>query len=183
MIIFYYKILVHPGENIVRRKSIESSVTIPYEQTFRNLDKNRPAELGSPDEYAFNFCGCGWPHHLLIPRGSPEQENGGLHCQMFVMVSKYDDDHVEQDLNGACSDASAYCGIRNRLYPDKRNMGFPFDRPSIKNDGNLKEFLLPNMNVIDCKIIFIDEVVERGKHPGEKSDSSSEVKNEMKKSE
>lgn len=39
-----YKIPVNPGENIIRRKSIESTVTIPYEQTFRNIDKERPGQ-------------------------------------------------------------------------------------------------------------------------------------------
>lgn len=148
------------GENIIRRKSIESTVTIPYEQTFRNLDKQRP-EFGTPQEYTFNFCGCGWPQHMLIPRGRLASD-GGLDCQLFVMISKYDDDHVEQNIDGTCDEASAYCGIRNRLYPDKRNMGFPFDRPSIKNNDILKEFLLPNMNTVECKIIFTDEIIERG---------------------
>lgn len=79
------------------------------------------------------------------------------------MISNYDDDHVEQDLTGTCSNASAYCGIRDRLYPDKRNMGFPFDRVATKNDGELVDFLLPNMTVIDCKIIFNGAIIERTK--------------------
>lgn len=100
----------------------------------------------------------------LIPRGSPESDNGGFACQLFAMISNYDDDHVEQDLTGTCSNASAYCGIRDRLYPDKRNMGFPFDRvASSKNDGELIDFLLPNMNKVDCKIIFNDAIMERTK--------------------
>lgn len=33
---------VHPGENVVKRKSTESAVTIPYGQTFRNIDRERP---------------------------------------------------------------------------------------------------------------------------------------------
>lgn len=77
------------------------------------------------------------------------------------MISNYEDDRVEQDIDGTCSDASAYCGIRDRQYPDNRKMGFPFDRPSTKNDEKLNEFLLPNMKVIDCKIVFSDEVIER----------------------
>lgn len=96
-----------------------------------------------------------------MPRGSPITDNGGFDCQVFAMVSNYEDDHVEQDLSGTCSNASAYCGIRDRLYPDKRNMGFPFDRVATKNDGSLNDFLLPNMKVTDCKIIFKDETVER----------------------
>lgn len=55
---------VHPGDNIVRRKSTESTVAIPYEQTFRNIDNDKPPEPGTPNEYAFNFCGCGWPQHV-----------------------------------------------------------------------------------------------------------------------
>lgn len=98
---------------------------------------------------------------MLVPRGRLATDGGGLDSQLFVMISKYDDDHVEQDVNGACSEASAYCGIRNRLYPDKRNMGFPFDRPSATDDKVLTAFLLPNMKVADCKIIFTDEIVER----------------------
>lgn len=113
---------------------------------------------------------------MLIPRGRLASD-GGLDCQLFVMVSKYDDDHVEQDIDGTCSEASAYCGIRNRLYPDKRNMGFPFDRPNTKNDKALKEFLLPNMKVIDCKIIFNDEIIERGEKEASNENNKVDVKN------
>lgn len=115
---------------------------------------------------------------MLVPRGSPESDNGGLDCQLFVMVSNYDDDRVEQDLTGTCSNASAYCGIRDRLYPDKRNMGFPFDRIATKNNAGLNEFLLPNMNVVDCKIIFNDETMERMSKFNKKDDDSSETKND-----
>lgn len=152
-------------------------MTIPYEQTFRNIDKQRPGEVISREGYEYDFCGCGWPNHMLVPRGSPESDNGGFACQLFAMISKYDDDHVEQDLTGTCSNASAYCGIRDRLYPDKRNMGFPFDRVATKNDGELIDFLLPNMNVTDCKIIFNDENMER-MSPVNKKDESTDTKND-----
>lgn len=66
---------VHPGENVIRRKSTQSTVTIPYEQTFRNIDKDRPGgdQRGaggrlsefSREGYSYDFCGCGWPHHML----------------------------------------------------------------------------------------------------------------------
>lgn len=110
---------------------------------------------------------------MLVPRGAPESDNGGLACQLFAMVSNFDDDHVEQDLTGTCSNAMAYCGIRDRLYPDKRNMGFPFDRKATKNDGSLQEFLLPNMNAIDCKIIFKDTTVERASQRNTASDGKN----------
>lgn len=73
----------------MRRRSTESTITIPFERTFRNLDQNRPA-AGSAEELEFNFCGCGWPQHMLVPKGLPE----GLQSQLFVMVSDYELDRV-----------------------------------------------------------------------------------------
>lgn len=82
-------IKVNPGQNTIRRRSTESSVTIPFERTFRNLDQNRP-DAGTTDEAEFNFCGCGWPQHMLVPKGLP----GGLRCELFVMISNYEQDRV-----------------------------------------------------------------------------------------
>lgn len=58
---------VHPGENVIKRKSSESAVTIPYSQTFRNIDKERPGgpldqpggqlQQTSRESYEFDFCG------------------------------------------------------------------------------------------------------------------------------
>lgn len=70
------------GKNEIVRKSIDSSVTIPHEVTYRNLDNNRPADNTAAGA-AFNFCGCGWPHNMLIAKGSPE----GFQCQLFAMIS------------------------------------------------------------------------------------------------
>lgn len=78
---------VNPGQNTIERRSTESSVTIPYESTFRNLDLNRP--VGEALEQ-FNFCGCGWPQHMLCPRGRKE----GFPMELFVMISDYKDDVV-----------------------------------------------------------------------------------------
>lgn len=61
-------ISVRPGQNTIRRRSTDSSVTIPFNRTFRNLDENMAA-AGSTAEAAYNFCGCGWPQvrHLASP--------------------------------------------------------------------------------------------------------------------
>lgn len=77
-----------PGRNEIIRQSTESSVTIPFERTFRNLDLNRP--VGGDELAQFNFCGCGWPQHMLIPKGSPE----GFACTLFVMISNIANDLV-----------------------------------------------------------------------------------------
>ncbi|XP_036327948.1 phenoloxidase 2-like [Rhagoletis pomonella] len=151
-----FVVSLNPGQNTVRRRSTESSVTIPFDRTFRNLDATRPA-AGSADELEFNFCGCGWPNHMLIPKGLPE----GLRCELFVMVSNYDQDRIEQQLVGTCSDAASYCGVRNRLYPDRRAMGYPFDRLSRPGADRLVNFLTPNMSIVDLVVRHENRVVPR----------------------
>jgi tyrosinase len=131
-------------------------VTIPYEQTFRNLDRNRAA-AGSAEEAEFNICGCGWPHHMLIPKGTA----GGMKFDLFVMISDYEEDRVRQDLVGLCTEAASYCGIRDRQYPDRKAMGFPFDRTARQGVEDLKSFLTPNMRVQEISIVFNDRVVPR----------------------
>lgn len=81
------------GRNEITRRSIESSVTIPHEVTYRNLDRNRPA-ANSEAAAAFNFCGCGWPQNMLIPKGSVE----GFQCQLFVMISNGANDQVTTEI-------------------------------------------------------------------------------------
>lgn len=75
------------GTNTIERRSVESSLTVPFEQTFRSLD-NAPAT--GEEAQNFNFCGCGWPDHMLIPRGTRD----GLQLTLFVMVTNYQDDRV-----------------------------------------------------------------------------------------
>uniref|UniRef100_A0A1B0CF09 Putative hemocyanin n=1 Tax=Lutzomyia longipalpis TaxID=7200 RepID=A0A1B0CF09_LUTLO len=150
MIMYIFCLCLHvgrPGANTIRRRSTESNVTIPFERTFRDLDTNRPA-AGTDAEAQFTFCGCGWPQHMLIPKGTPE----GLRCELFVMLTNYEEDRVEQDLVGTCNDAFSFCGVRDRLYPDRRPMGFPFDRLPRQGADRLNTFLTPNMSVTDVTI-------------------------------
>lgn len=143
--------------NVINRRSTESTVTIPHEQTFRNLDKNRPP-LQTDEENEFFMCGCGWPQHMLIPKGS----RIGTKFELFAMITDEEEDRVEQRPEvpaSQCSKAVPYCGIRDGDYPDKRAMGFPFDRT--KSD-DLKSFLTPNMAVEEIEIFFQDKVINRG---------------------
>lgn len=57
---------MNAGQNRITRASTDSAITIPYERTFRDVDTNRPA-ANTPQLEQFNFCGCGWPQHMLIP--------------------------------------------------------------------------------------------------------------------
>nr|Q8I6K2.1 RecName: Full=Phenoloxidase 2; AltName: Full=Prophenoloxidase-II; Flags: Precursor [Holotrichia diomphalia]BAC15602.1 prophenoloxidase-I [Holotrichia diomphalia] len=149
-----FKVTLRQGQNTITRNSTQSSVTIPFERTFRDLDTNRPAE-GSEELDIFNFCGCGWPHHLLVPKGTPD----GFKAQLFVMISNYADDKVEQDLSGSCNDAESYCGVRGGKYPDKRPMGYPFNRVARQGADTLQRFLTGNMIVQNCRIVHSDRTV------------------------
>ena len=76
-----------PKVNTLDRMSDQSSVTIPFERSFRNLSQ---APQGGQELDRYMFCGCGWPHHMLIPKGTSD----GLPCDLFVMVSNWADDKV-----------------------------------------------------------------------------------------
>jgi len=78
-----------------------------------------------------NYCDCGWPYHLLLPRGS----EAGMDFRLMVMLTDY-----QADLVGAekkCGSMS-FCGVKDADYPDKRPMGYPFDRPF---DGKVTDVL------------------------------------------
>ncbi|CAB0017040.1 unnamed protein product, partial [Nesidiocoris tenuis] len=76
---------VKPKQNTVERLSHQSSVTIPFERSFRNLNQ---APQSGQELQRYMFCGCGWPHHMLIPKGTAD----GYPCELFVMVSNWADD-------------------------------------------------------------------------------------------
>lgn len=65
------------------------------------------------------YCTCGWPYNLLIPRGTRE----GMAFRLMVMITDWQEDQV---LDRACGSMS-FCGAKDR-YPDRRPMGYPFDR-------------------------------------------------------
>eukprot|EP00099_Drosophila_melanogaster_P015862 NP_524760.1 prophenoloxidase 3 [Drosophila melanogaster] len=140
-----FVVTMPPGSHTITRNSTESSVTIPFERTFRNLDKLEELQ---------NFlCGCGWPQHMLIPKGRPE----GLRFELFVMVSNYEEDKVDQTVaDCGCSIAASYCGLRDRLYPDRKSMGFPFDRKPRRGSEILENFLTPNMCAVEVIITHED---------------------------
>lgn len=100
-------------------------MTIPYQQSFFGKGKQPPKE-NETERNTFNYCGCGWPQHMLVPKGQPE----GQKFDLFVMVSDDVAKNQEVDENGECTESSSFCGLRGSLYPDSRAMGYPFDRHS-----------------------------------------------------
>lgn len=57
--------------------------------------------------------------------------------------------------------ASSYCGLRDAKYPDKRSMGYPFDRQPRDGVNRLTEFLTPNMAITDVTIQFSDTIMNK----------------------
>ena len=149
-------ILVQPGANTILRRSAQSSVTIPYERTFRSA---APSNQSGTEVY--RFCNCGWPSHLLIPKGTPE----GMTFDLFAMISDFTGDTVNQefDENVDCNDSHSFCGLRDRLYPDRRPMGYPFDRPATGATRSLQDFTRPNSNMAlaNVQIRFTNTVIAR----------------------
>ncbi|MGI9001450.1 MAG: tyrosinase family protein [Pseudonocardia sp.] len=82
------------------------------------------AELESPEPRppATTWCDCGWPYTLLLPRSTKE----GADFRLLVVLSS--DDLTMTDTGQECTSMS-YCGLQDSEYPDKRLMGYPFDRP------------------------------------------------------
>jgi tyrosinase len=67
------------------------------------------------------YCRCGWPYHLLLPRGTV----AGMRFRVLAMLTDWELDRVSGDDD--CGSMS-FCGARDR-YPDRRQMGYPFSRP------------------------------------------------------
>ncbi|XP_043275478.1 phenoloxidase 1-like [Venturia canescens] len=149
-----FVVTFQPGENYVERASSQSSLTISFDTIYREVEENLTLHN---DERAFNFCGCGWPHYLLVPIG----DEGGYPMEMFVMISDHADDLVEQPSPTGCSDAATFCGLRDRKYPDARAMGYPFDRKPPTNIDTLAAFLKPNMALTDITVKFTDTYIPR----------------------
>lgn len=94
---------------------------------------------------------------MLIPKGLPQ----GLAFELFVMVSNYEEDRVDQDLVGTCNDSASYCGVRDRRYPDRKPMGYPFDRLPRQGADRLSSFMTPNMRRVDVNVVHRDQTVLR----------------------
>lgn len=95
------------------------------------LDGEKPVQPFLPDgsidplyQEAQNYCTCGWPYSLLLPRGKAEAQ-GGMRFRLAAVLTDWNLDRVGPE--GCCGSVS-YCGAIDQ-YPDKRAMGYPFDRP------------------------------------------------------
>ncbi|KAK8732341.1 hypothetical protein OTU49_007034, partial [Cherax quadricarinatus] len=116
---------VHAGDNVITRKSSQSSVAIPDRVPFFELLEDADEAVANDAQLLHQeIRGCGHPMRLLLPKGTKE----GLDFWLDVIVTSGDDAvHDELTIENHGS-THGYCGIHGMKYPDKRPMGFPFDR-------------------------------------------------------
>lgn len=78
----------------------------------------------APHNPSDHYCDCGWPYHLLLPKGTKE----GMSFALLVIATDGEIDRIRSA--GNCGSVS-FCGVKDQ-YPDTRAMGYPFDRPLAK---------------------------------------------------
>ncbi|CAG8451510.1 8897_t:CDS:2 [Scutellospora calospora] len=111
-------------KTVIARDCDRSSVVRqPPQKTIDELDDTAIA-VGTEDSDAEQYCDCGWPFHMLLPRGKRE----GMKFKLFVFISDWEKDKVPTVAR--CGSLS-FCGAEQPKdkYPDIRPMGYPFDRP------------------------------------------------------
>lgn len=85
----YPFVTVNPGTNVIQRSSRESSVTISKERKFEQLLRGE-----GTTEHSSEYCSCGWPDHLLIPKGNDK----GMEFHLFVQVTDHLKDLVSSTI-------------------------------------------------------------------------------------
>ncbi|CAG8714167.1 7023_t:CDS:2, partial [Racocetra fulgida] len=113
------------GTVVARDCDRSSVVRQPPQKTIDELDDTAiAANTEDQESDEEQYCDCGWPFHLLLPRGS----RNGMKFKLFVFISDWEKDKVHHVTR--CGSLS-FCGAERPKdkYPDVRPMGYPFDRP------------------------------------------------------
>lgn len=111
----------------------------------------RPGEgFPGPDEPNDDYCKCGWPYHMLLPRGTED----GMSFRLMVILTDAIADLPEAA--SRCGSVS-FCGARDLRYPDNRMMGYPFDRP-FETDGISKTLANPNLPHVGARDFTIRHI-------------------------
>ena len=137
----FVEVLEGGAERIFSRRSDESSVLVPPACTVQQIKDGEITHSKAP-------CGCGWPRNLLIPRGT----EGGMRADLYVLVTNWKEDEFSADsvLNRSVS----YCGKRDEFYPDRKPMGFPFDRSMGFDTLENMVTAVPNSGTTEVEILF-----------------------------
>lgn len=145
-----FVVRVSPGAQTVERRSEDSNCTIPFERSFPNRYGEAAGAVPTGDTA---LCACGWPHHMYLPIGCAD----GTPFDFVVMLTDFEQDRVDSDDVGG--DASIYCGLSNKKYPDRRPMGYPFDRLFDTKYAFLADLVaaFPNMKSTRVNVCHKDE--------------------------
>jgi hypothetical protein len=134
------------GQNVIRRSSESSSVTIPDRKGFREMIKEVNEALAGTREYFVDTKTtghCGHPHGLLLPKGKVE----GMKFKLIVALTNFEADFLPEYTEGTLP-AVSYCGVVGGKNPDKKPLGYPFDRKIKSWD----EFKTDNMKYTEITI-------------------------------
>ncbi|CAG0885075.1 unnamed protein product [Cyprideis torosa] len=133
------------GQNTIVASSEDSSVTVPDRKGIDQLlQEIQDAKSGrSPLPVNKEHRHCGLPNRLLIPRGN----TAGMDYELSVMITDWTKDKVGRSQLGG---SVCYCGEPDQQYPDRRAMGFPFDKKA-----EVDAFDVANFKIQEVKIRFI----------------------------
>ncbi|KAJ3109863.1 Polyphenol oxidase 1 [Phlyctochytrium planicorne] len=109
---------------VARRLDDSSVIRKPAQKTVEQMDDRRDEDDGL-DRAGDQYCDCGWPFNMVVPRGTPE----GSAFRLVVLATDAKVDRVP--VKTGCGSLS-FCGAKDR-YPDTREMGYPFNRPFPSN--------------------------------------------------
>ena len=133
------------------RDASQSNVAIPDRISFEELIKKADEAVASGAELTLNSGrSCGHPQRLLLPKGNEE----GLTCWFSVYVTSGEDGAHDDLHTNDHGGNHGYCGIQGAKYPDKRPMGFPFER-RIPNKFTVLD--LPNFHSHEVRVYHKEE--------------------------
>ena len=133
---------------VVRRKSVGAPTTLA--DTKDEFDDTTVLTHDNAESY---WCECGLPYRLLLPRGIAN----GMPARFLVLLTDAQQDGTAELAKPQCGSVE-YCGRTDRSWPDKQEMGFPFDRPfGAADDPVLAHFdAMPNAAWRDVSIRCAD---------------------------
>lgn len=147
---FSYELMPDSKSVIFRRDTESSVIRKPaVKDPSTNNTRFDPTEI----EIDAAQCKCGWPYHLLIPKGAATET--GSKYKLVVMVSDAEIDLTRDEPD--CGSLS-FCGRRDAEFPDKRPLGYPFNRKFSGNGSTIinRVTSLPNFS---CRSFHIQHVL------------------------
>lgn len=102
---------------VIRAKSVSDLMQLASQDDNYNADDPKPMQ-------ARFWCECGLPYRLLLPKGT----TGGAPFRFLVMLTDAGEDGLQSEAGDYECGSVSFCGKNNWTWPDKKTMGFPFDR-------------------------------------------------------